>query len=314
MTPADLARQVWNPTPGVALRLAYASLVANAVIVLTGGAVRLTGSGLGCPTWPRCTDDSFVPHGELGIHGVIEFGNRLLTYVLVAVAVAAWVAVWRLRPGSRRLRRIATLLALGIPTQAVIGGVTVLTDLNPWVVSLHFMLSMALISGSVLLIHRLDEREAPTVSPRLRRLVRATYPAAWLVLYLGTVVTGSGPHAGDVDSPRNGLNPQVWSHVHAGSVYLLVGLTVACLVLARTTRAPATAVRGITWLLGVELSQGVVGVVQYATDLPELLVALHLLGATLLVAAATDLLLRTRTRTVTTGPSRLDRPADAGGR
>ena len=160
-SPAGAARRLWHPTPVLARRLAYASLVANTVIVLTGGAVRLTGSGLGCPTWPRCTDESFVPHGALGMHGVIEFGNRLLTYVLVAVAVAAWVAVWRLEPTRRPVRRIATVLALGIPAQAVIGGVTVLTDLNPWVVALHLMVSMGLISGSVLLVHRLGEGDGP---------------------------------------------------------------------------------------------------------------------------------------------------------
>lgn len=305
-TPVGLARRIWNPTHAVVRRLAYATLVANTVIVLTGGAVRLTGSGLGCPTWPRCTDESFVPHGELGIHGVIEFGNRLLTYVLVAVVVATWVAVWRL-PTQRRQRRLVTVLALGIPAQAVIGGVTVLTDLNPWVVALHLLVSMGLISGSVLLIHRLSAPESPTactdpIGSALLWLVRLTYAAVWVVLYLGTVVTGSGPHAGDLGSPRNGLDPATWSQVHAAAAYLLLGLTVACLVLARRTGAPATMRRSAGLLLGVELSQGVVGFVQYATDLPALLVGLHLLGAALLVAAATDLLVRSHDRT-STGPA-----------
>ena len=332
-TPAGPARRVWNPTVPLALRLAYASLVANTLIVLTGGAVRLTGSGLGCPTWPRCTEQSFVPHGELGIHGLIEFGNRLLTYVLVAVAVATWVAVWRLterrgrrardewaspsatsRTGRRSLRRIATLLALGIPAQAVIGGVTVLTDLNPWVVALHLMVSMGLISGSVLLMHRLREGDAVpirTVRPAMSRLVRCTYLLVWVVLYLGTVVTGSGPHAGDRDSPRNGLDPQIWSHAHAAAVYGLVGLTVACLVVARNSGAPAPVVRCVGWLLGLELAQGVVGVVQYTTGLPTPLVWVHLFGASLLVAAATELLLQTRPHTYTAAPINPEQHAGA---
>ncbi|MDQ3628254.1 MAG: COX15/CtaA family protein [Actinomycetota bacterium] len=298
-TPVGPARRVWYPTPTLALRLAYASLVANTVIVLTGGAVRLTGSGLGCPTWPRCTEQSFVPHGELGIHGAIEFGNRLLTYVLVAVAVATWVTLWRLRPTRASLRHVATVLVLGIPLQAVIGGVTVLTDLNPWVVALHLLVSMGLISVSVLLVHRLragDRPTTPTLGPRLTWLVRATYVQVWVVLYLGTVVTGSGPHAGDLESPRNGLDPSAWSHVHAAAVYLLVALTVGCVLALRDADAPAGVLRAAWLLLGVELAQGVVGVVQYGTGLPAALVWLHLLGACLLVVAATDLLLRTRVR------------------
>jgi heme a synthase len=134
--------------------LAWATLVGNIAIVVTGGAVRLTGSGLGCPTWPRCTQQSFVPHGELGIHGAIEFGNRMVTFVLAAIAVATWVAAMRARPRRRSLRVPATVLALGIPGQAVIGGVTVLTDLNPWVVSLHLLLSMVMITLSVVLVHQ----------------------------------------------------------------------------------------------------------------------------------------------------------------
>jgi len=292
-----MMRSLLHPTPALVLRLAWACLVANILIVVTGGAVRLTGSGLGCPTWPRCTEasadepGSFVPHGELGAHGVIEFGNRLLTFALVAVAVLTLVAAWRMRPAQTSVRRLALLLALGIPAQAVIGGVTVLTDLNPWIVAGHLLVSMALISLAVVLIRQLHAAPPSPLPSAARWLVRATYAVTWVVLYLGTVVTGSGPHAGDAEAPRNGLDPAAMSQLHADAVFLLLGLTVGCLAVARAVAAPPVVVRAAAVLLGVELAQGTIGLVQYLTDLPEVLVAAHLLGAAVLVAAATDLLL-----------------------
>ncbi len=155
-------------------RWAWAAVVANIVIVLTGGLVRLTGSGLGCPTWPQCTDSSFVPHRALGVHGVIEFGNRMLTYVLIAVVIATFVAVWRWAGTTRELRRLAALIALGVPFQGVIGGITVLTDLNPWVVSLHMILSMLLVAASMLLVVRV--RGVATSSARPRTPSRSSSP------------------------------------------------------------------------------------------------------------------------------------------
>lgn len=287
--------------------LATASLVSNIAIVVTGGAVRLTGSGLGCPTWPRCTQQSFVPHGELGMHGAIEFGNRMMTFVLAAIAVATWVAAMRARPRRRSVRVLATVLALGIPGQALIGGVTVLTDLNPWVVSLHLMLSMAMIALAVLLV-RLVHQGGPLTVPRvgaaLHRLTLAVVAVVFVVLYAGTVVTGAGPHAGHLEATdvagnavavvRNGLDPQVVSHVHAALVYLLVTLTLAAVVLAHRGNAPADVRRAALMLLLVELAQATVGFAQYFRDLPVLLVGIHLLGAALLTAGAAWLLVTTR--------------------
>jgi cytochrome c oxidase assembly protein subunit 15 len=296
---------VLSPSPTGMLRLAWASLLANIVIVLTGGAVRLTGSGLGCPTWPRCTEatetepGSFVPHAELGAHAIIEFANRMLTFVLVAVAVLTFVAAWRLRPVRGSVRTLALLLALGIPAQAVIGGVTVLTDLNPWIVAGHLLVSMALISLAVVMIRRVAEGDGqarPLLPAPAVWLFRTTYAVTWGVLYLGTVVTGSGPHAGDANAPRNGLDPAAMSQLHADGVFLLVGLTIGCVAVARALGAPAPVVRAASLLLGIELAQGTIGFVQYVTDLPEVLVAAHLLGAAVLVAAATNLLLSTHTR------------------
>ncbi len=281
-------------------RLAVASLIANIAIVVTGGAVRLTSSGLGCPTWPRCTEDSFVVQGELGWHGAVEFGNRMLTFMLAAIAVATWVAAMRYRPRGSSLRRLATVLALGIPAQALIGGVTVLTALNPWTVSLHLLLSMAMIGVAVLLIRRIDEADGParhTVPPAVARLAQLTFVVTWLVLYAGTVVTGAGPHAGDAGAARNGLRPALVSQIHADLVFLLVGLTIATLLAFKAVDAPARAQRAATWLLALEAVQGIIGFVQYFTDLPVLLVGSHLLGAALVSAAATWMLLGVRERT-----------------
>ena len=226
-------------------RLAIASLAVNILIVVTGGVVRLTASGLGCPTWPRCTDESFVPHGELGLHGAIEFGNRMVTFLLAAVAIATFVAA--LRHGRSSLVRLSVLLGLGVPAQALIGGVTVLTDLNPWVVAFHLLVSMAMIQVAVLLLRRLREGDGPavaTVPHAVTWLVRTTFVAGWVVLYLGTIVTGSGPHAGDVDAPRNGLDPAALSQLHTDAVFLLLGLTVGALFALRAVGAPERAVEG----------------------------------------------------------------------
>jgi cytochrome c oxidase assembly protein subunit 15 len=262
------------------VRLGWATLVANIGIVLTGGAVRLTASGLGCPTWPRCTDQSFTPHGALDFHSIIEFGNRTLTFVLAGIAVLTFVSAWQ--SGRRDLRVLSVWLGLSIPAQALVGGLTVLTGLNPWIVSFHLLFSLAIVSLAVLYLHRIDTPAvvAEHARPAPRRILAwTTYAVTWIVLYLGTVVTGSGPHAGDLDVPRNGLDPLLLSQLHADFVFLLVGLTVALVIVH-----PSSA----TWtLLGVELAQGLIGFVQYFTDLPVVLVGFHLLGAALIAAVST---------------------------
>jgi heme a synthase len=278
-------------------RAAVGSLVANILIVVTGGVVRLTGSGLGCPTWPRCTGGSFVPHRAMGVHSAIEFSNRLLTFAVAAVAVATFVLAWRYRRSA--VLRLALLLALGVPAQAVIGGVAVLTDLNPWVVSLHLLVSLAMVGLAVALVRRVGEGDGPPrplVPVGVVRLTRAVFAVAWAVLYVGTVVTGSGPHAGDAHAPRNGLDPRALSQLHADLVFLLLGLSVAVVLVVHASGAPALARRAATALLLVELAQGLVGFVQYATGLPVVLVAFHLLGATLVSAAVTWLVLSVRER------------------
>lgn len=295
--------------------LSLINLIANVGIILTGGAVRLTGSGLGCPTWPRCTDDSYVAHPELGIHGAIEFGNRMLTFVLVAVVVSCWVAALghRALTGAGRPLRLATVIALGVPTQALIGGVSVLTDLNPWVVALHLLVSLAMVALCVALLAEIKPAWFQrSVGDSPRGLVLATYALVWLVLYLGTVVTGSGPHAGDASAPRNGLDPAASSHVHAAAVYTLVAITVVLVTMSRRS-GDLILMRSAAWLLLVEVGQGVIGILQVRNGLPELLVGLHLLGAALTIGAATRLLITTTSVTgpPEAGPQRRD-PRDGG--
>lgn len=272
-------------------RWAVASLVANIVIVLTGALVRLTASGLGCPTWPRCTDESYVSHPELGIHGAIEFGNRLLAFVLGVVAVLTWVAAMLHRDGGRRrrdLRWIAAGLAFGIPAQAVIGGISVLTQLNPFVVALHLLVSMVLIALSVWLVRR-----SRSLEPRLARsggvlAARATFVLTWVAVWLGTVVTGSGPHAGDAGAARTEFDGALVTQLHTYAVFGAVAATLLAVWLLRS--------RAAVLALAVEVVQAAIGIAQYNLGLPVALVLLHLLGASLAVATATHLNLSVRRR------------------
>ncbi|WP_308123559.1 COX15/CtaA family protein [Modestobacter marinus] len=286
--PAQLRRAA--VTPATVSRVALANVVANGLIVVTGGAVRLTGSGLGCPTWPRCTDDSFVATPELAGHGAIEFGNRLLTFVLTAVAIATLVAVFR--SARRDLRRLAVLSFLGIPAQALLGGVTVLTGLNPWTVAAHFLLSMVLVHVATTLWLRSREPGVGQLLVRRPFALLTTGIAATVaaVLVVGTVVTGSGPHSGDPAAGRTGLDPELMSQLHADVVFLLIGLTVALLVALHATDSPGRVRRAARDLLVVQLAQGVVGYAQYFTQLPAVLVLLHMAGAVLITVYTARLL------------------------
>ncbi len=281
-------------------RVLIANVVVQVGIVVTGGLVRLTGSGLGCPTWPECTDGSLVPTaGQAeGTQSLIEFGNRLLTLVLVVVAIAALVAVLRHRPRRRPLVVLAALVLAGIPAQAVLGGVTVLVDLHPAAVAAHFLLSMAVIAAAVVLLNRSGEAgdgpATPTVRGELRSLAWVISVVAVTVLVLGTVVTGSGPHAGDEASPRFGFDVRAASWLHADVVILLVGLTVAFWLGCRLTGAPRSPQRAAVWLLLACVAQGAVGYTQYFTGVPVALVSLHVLGACLVWVATVTLLLSTR--------------------
>jgi cytochrome c oxidase assembly protein subunit 15 len=270
--------------------------VGNIGIVVTGGLVRLTGSGLGCPTWPRCTESSFVAHPALGIHGAIEFGNRLLTFVLIGIAVLTLISAVRYHSGpgrsdraaarSRQLRLLAAGMALGIPAQGVIGGLTVLTGLNPYLVGLHLLLSTVLISLAVWLVRLTWQVSPRPVAPSLAALPAVTLGLLWVAVVIGTVLTGSGPHAGDSRVPRNGLDGLLLVNLHSGLVYATIAATLLCLALLRS--------RAALLLLAVEVVQAGIGIAQYNLGLPIGLVALHLLGASLAIAASTNLMLSVR--------------------
>jgi heme a synthase len=265
---------------------AVVSLVMNILIVVTGGLVRLTGSGLGCPTWPRCTEDSYVSHPQLGIHGAIEFGNRLFTLVLVIAAALTFVSAVLYREDGRPrrdLRWLAAGLALGIPLQGVIGGISVLTQLNPYVVGLHLLLSMVLIALAVWLVRKTWHFTPAGVSAVSLVATRVTFVLMWLAVWFGTLVTGSGPHAGDENAPRNGLDGMLLTRLHTSMVYATVAASVVCFLLLRS--------RAVLLLLLVEMVQVGIGVAQYQLGLPIWLVALHLLGASLAIAATTNVLL-----------------------
>jgi cytochrome c oxidase assembly protein subunit 15 len=278
-----------------------ANLVAQVGIVVTGGLVRLTGSGLGCPTWPECTEGSIAPTVEQaeGFHKYIEFGNRTLTVVLLVVALASVVLVWRRAP-RRAMKTAAVAVLVGVLLQAVLGGVTVLRGLDPVTVSAHFLVSMALVAAASYLWFARHESGAaprPLVPPLVARMAWTTTALGAVVLVLGTVVTGSGPHSGDADEPaRYGFDARTVSWLHADVVMLFLGLVLATVLTARLASEGTRSSRAWLVVLGVSLAQGLIGYVQYFTGLPEAVVLAHMLGASLLVVALTNGLLALRER------------------
>lgn len=327
----------------------WLSLATQILIVVTGGLVRLTGSGLGCPTWPKCTDDSLVSTSEMGIHGVIEFGNRLLTFVLLIVALLTFSTILRTLADRAQLLRLVfaffgfvamfilglalavtsldavsvsvlaaaslgglasaaafalvarrkdpkglTLpsfgLGFGIILQAVVGGITVLTELNSWIVGLHFLISSVLIAVASLLVFRALPKPPGEVNPLARALRVPTVVVGAVTIVVGVLVTGAGPHAGDAMTPRNGLDLEIWQHYHSYPGYLM--LTLIALQLFFQTRFAGLkvtnlATRSLALLLGASILQAVVGVVQARLGVPELLVGLHMLGAAALCSLLT---------------------------
>ena len=287
--------------PSLVRPILVANLVGEVVIVITGGIVRLTGSGLGCPTWPECVPGSFtpVPHQEEGIHKLIEFGNRTLTGVVGLLALACvWVVVTRMRR-RRPLLLVAVGLVVGVVVQAVVGGIAVRMTLSPVVVAFHFLLSMVMIALSTMLLRGAEDGWSPDgttdLGPRELLVPRLVSLLAWatavvgaVVLVLGTIVTGSGPHSGDAEQPaRTGFDPRTVAWLHADVVMLFVGLVVAVLVAVWLTSSSDRAKATWRGVLLVTLLQGAIGYVQYFTGLPEILVGLHMLGASLLVVTMT---------------------------
>jgi cytochrome c oxidase assembly protein subunit 15 len=277
--------------------LLYLLLVFQTGIVLTGAAVRITGSGLGCPTWPECTYGSYTPvagQAEGAFHAWIEFGNRLLTFLLLFAAVA--VVIYSIKKARRDLLWRALLQVLGILGQGVIGGITVLTDLNPLAVASHFILSIFLIAGAVSIVAR---GRSPLISVRptenkVKVLAQAQVLLTFVVIVIGTLVTGSGPHAGDLDAPRLKLDERAITWLHADAVIALLGVSLALLVLSEIS--PETK-RRVKIFFGVTLLQGLIGYIQYVLGLPELLVIVHVLGSTLVWIASWKIWLSITTAT-----------------
>ena len=258
----------------------------QSALIVTGGSVRLTGSGLGCPTWPECTPGSYVPvanQAEGQLHAWIEFGNRLLTFVLLICALAVVtfsVRVSKNAANKERVRSLAALQILGIFGQGMLGGVTVLTDLHPLTVAAHYLLSILLIAGAISLRYELIGTPVEKTTGLISFLMPIFVWLTFLVLVAGTIVTGSGPHAGDEKAQRFVFDPQVVSWIHADLVIALIVLAVMLLLIAHQSRM-SLLVRRIGIFLLIAFSQGVIGYIQYFTGLPEALVAAHLIGSTL---------------------------------
>ena len=269
----------------------WASLVSQVLIVVTGGVVRLTGSGLGCPTWPKCTAESLITTPEMGIHGIIEWANRMLTFVLALVAVLTFVAIVRLGKQVRKgLFAPALILGLGIPAQAVLGGFTVLTKLNPWFVGAHFVLSGYMIATASVLVFRAIKTEQTPVSPFMRSLANGIAMVGVVAVLIGVLVTGAGPHSGDAQSVRNGLDLELWQHFHSYPAYAMLTLVIMQLglMVRRDGRfAGSFQSKVLAGLLVVTALQAVVGVLQARLGVPPLLVGLHMLGASVLCSLLT---------------------------
>jgi cytochrome c oxidase assembly protein subunit 15 len=272
-----------------------ALLVLQAGLVVTGGAVRLTGSGLGCPTWPECTDGSIKPvinQAESQLHAWIEFGNRLIAWLILILALAALVYIIKKlkhRSDFKRLRLLVILQILGFLGQVVLGGITVLTKLNPISVSAHFVLTLPLIAGALALRHRILDRPVVLLRSTTRKLTNFVTSLTFLVLLLGVVVTGTGPHAGDAEAKRYPFNARAVSWLHADAVIALICLIVALYLVVKvseTVQVKEVFGRLILIFLFIALAQGAIGYLQYFTGLPELLVGAHLLGATLVWISA----------------------------
>ncbi|WP_392669627.1 heme A synthase [Streptomyces sp. LN785] len=313
LTRADVAQAVrnpllciaerWTPSPRTVRRAAMSAVVMAVIIVVTGGAVRLTGSGLGCPTWPKCTDESLTATSAMGFHGAIEFGNRMLTYVLCAAVGWAIIAARSAEPWRRSLTRFGWAQFWVVMGNAVLGGIVVLVGLNPYTVAAHFLLSTALLTVAVLTWQRTregDEQPRPLVGKAVSQLTWLLMTAAGLLIAVGTVVTGAGRHAGDSSEVhRIPLDWKMIAQLHADLAWVVVALTVALWFVLKAVDAPAGPQHRTRDLFVVLMAQGVIGYVQYFTDTPEILVGLHMLGSCLVWIAALRVLLSLRERPAT---------------
>jgi cytochrome c oxidase assembly protein subunit 15 len=289
---------------------AWAAVITNGLIAVTGATVRVTGSGLGCATWPECQPGSLVPESRSGlaaIHQAIEFSNRTLTGVVLVASLGAFLLIAVLRPVRRDLMVVAGIGPLGVLFQAVWGGIVVYTGLKWWTVAPHLLVSLVLVFAAVVTLVKLGETDGParpTVPRPLQVLTWLTVAELAALCVAGTLVTAAGPHAGDVDTPRLDLSVRNLAQLHADLMFLYLGLVVALAVGFLAVRAPRALLVRIGVLVAVTVAQGAVGLVQYALGVPEALVLVHVLGAVCLIAAAAAVAMATRTRDLTPVPAR----------
>jgi cytochrome c oxidase assembly protein subunit 15 len=290
---------VRRPTisPSAYRRITLLALALLGIIVVTGAGVRLTGSGLGCSTWPSCEPGTLVPHDESGIHGAIESTNRYFTgLVSVGVILAVAGSFFRV-PRRRDLTMWSWTLVAGVIGQIVLGGLTVLFHLSPPFVMGHFLLSAVLVGCAVVLHHRAGEPDAgerrAVATPEVRTLAKVLLAAASVVLLTGTVVTGSGPHGGDPDVERLPFFLPDVARIHAVSVWMLLAATLWTLRLVHRGGASPSVERALKALVVLEVAQGAVGYLQYALGVPVGLVAIHILGSMAVLGATIVVLLRT---------------------
>ncbi|MGC4948245.1 COX15/CtaA family protein [Streptomyces sp. DT224] len=292
----------WTPEPRTVRRAAMSAVVMAVVIVVTGGAVRLTGSGLGCPTWPKCTDESLTATSAMGFHGAIEFGNRMLTYVLCAAVGWAIIAARSAKPWRRGVTRLGWLQFWVVMGNAVLGGIVVLVGLNPYTVAAHFLLSTALLTVALMTWQRTREGDGaprPLVGKAVAQLAWLLAVAAGLLVAVGTVVTGAGRHAGDSsDVHRIPVDWKMVAQLHADLAWVVVALTVALWFVLKAVDAPVGPLHRTRELFLILLGQGVIGYVQYFTDTPEILVGLHMFGSCLVWIGVVRVLLSLRERPV----------------
>ncbi len=321
-TPRDTARTAdlpwWRRSPSLRLQriFAWAAVLSNGGIAVTGATVRVTGSGLGCPTWPECHPGSVVPISRSGlsaVHQAIEFGNRTLTGVVLIASLGTFLVLWRVHPRRPHLVWLAAVLPLGVVFQAVWGGITVLTGLAWWTVAPHMLVSLVLLFVAIVVLVRIGETDdppVPVVARPLQVLTWVTVVVLGALCVAGTLVTAAGPHGGDASTPRLDLPVRALAQVHADLMFAYLGLLVAMSVGYLAVRAPRRLMVRVWVLIAVTAGQGLIGLVQYATGVPEALVVAHVLGATLLVAAAANVAMATRTRgTAVSDPPRTAKPS-----
>ncbi|MEV0917269.1 COX15/CtaA family protein [Streptomyces sp. NPDC049967] len=302
--PLQYIAERWTPSPRTVRRAAMSAVVMAVAIVVTGGAVRLTGSGLGCPTWPKCTDESLTATSAMGFHGAIEFGNRMLTYVLCAAVGWAIIAARSAKPRRRSVTRLGWAQFWVVMGNAVLGGIVVLVGLNPYTVAAHFLLSTALLTLALVTWQRTREGDTaprPLVGKAVSQLTWLLVVAAGLLIAVGTVVTGAGRHAGDSsDVHRIPIDWKTIAQLHADLAWVVVALTVALWFVLKAVDAPVGPLHRARDLFLILMAQGVIGYVQYFTDTPEILVGLHMFGSCLVWIGVVRVLLSQRERPVDT--------------